>query len=61
MVFVQFSLNYCLHIIQIMNLNEEALKMLKDQVSKLKLLSNELELRDRQAAMFKDTICSLEE
>lgn len=35
--------------------------MLKDQVSKLKLLSNELELKDRQAAMFKDTILSLEE
>jgi hypothetical protein len=43
-----------------MNLNEETLKMMKDQVSKLKLLTNELELRDRQLAMFKDTICSIE-
>jgi hypothetical protein len=46
--------------LNIMNLNEETLKMMKDQVSKLKLLTNELELRDRQLAMFKDTICSIE-
>lgn len=41
------------------NLNEEALILLKSQVSKLKLMSNELELRDKQMDMLKETIRSL--
>lgn len=43
------------------SLNEEALQLLKEQVSKLKLLSNELELRDKQVEMLKDAIRSIEE
>ena len=35
--------------------------MLKEQVSKLKLLSNELELRDKQVEMLKDTIREIED
>lgn len=42
-------------------LNEEALHLLKEQVSKFKLLSNELELRDKQVEMLKDTIREIED